>query len=107
METKTPTTKTFEDVKAKRDKQKPPHLTVTGKVLVYTDDTKAYLKDAEPQGFNPTDLILDVIVEKGSGPMKGVYKEFEPYVISSNQVPTYLTVTLRYEEAMEHVKIDG
>lgn len=58
-------------------KEQPNKLYVHGSVLVYTAESEVDVSEANPQGFNPQILILDVVVKHVDGPMKGTSRPFE------------------------------
>jgi hypothetical protein len=57
-------------------KEQPNRLTVHGSVLVYTAETDVQIEKAEVQGINPNILLLNLIITKKEGPMKGVPLHF-------------------------------
>ena len=50
------------------------------------------LKMQVSPGINPTDLILNVVITEGSGPKKGIYKEWNLFQICNNTIQIYRTV---------------
>lgn len=57
-------------------KEDPPGLYVHGSVMVYTAETEVTIKKAEPQGFNPNNLLLNLTIMHKDGPMKGIPRHF-------------------------------
>lgn len=49
-----------------------PSLCVHGSILVYTEETEVALARANPQGINPSILLLNLTITPKPGPMKGV-----------------------------------
>ena len=71
--------------------ENPPALYVHGSVVVHTDGTTVKLTKADPQGINPTILLLDLDIQTKPGPMKGVARTIafdlrEPEVLKYRQV---------------------
>ena len=102
---------TCQDWKAWLSKEPPtPPMTlhVTG---TYTFPTRGYaaeLRSSEPQGINPRDLLLDVVVQAPSGPVPEVLTDVE--VRYDAEVTTeYKTVTiLDYPQVLvEHLGCSG
>lgn len=94
------------NLKAIRDKRFPPCITVTGQVMIYTMDGKATIREADSPSINETILSLELEVKEGSGPMKGVYKEIEPYEYC-NDAQKYKQVNVRYNGKENYITIEG
>jgi hypothetical protein len=76
-------------------KESPQTLYVHGSIMTYHADDKISISKAEPQGINPSILVLDLKLIEGNGPMKGAPKAFN-YENSQEIAKTYSQVTLRY-----------
>ena len=76
-------------------KESPQTLYVHGSIMTYRSDDKISISKAEPQGINPSILVLDLKVIEGTGPMKGTPKAFN-YENSEEISKGYSQVTLRY-----------
>lgn len=78
-------------------KEHPQTLKVNGSIMTYRDDDRIEISEANPQGINPSILLLDLKVINGSGPMKGVPKPFH-YELSNEHIRGYSQVTIRCDE---------
>lgn len=78
-------------------KEQPASLNIHGSIMTYRADDTIELNIAEPQGINPAILVLDLVVNSGSGPMKGTAKHFN-YELSNGSAKKYSQVTIRYSE---------
>jgi hypothetical protein len=73
--------------------ENPPALYVHGSVIVYTEGTTVTLSKADPQGFNPTILLLNLTIQAKPGPMKGVLRPVL-FDIRGPEVLTYRQVQI-------------
>jgi len=77
-------------------KEQPNRVTVNGKAWVYTEEDKVTVREAVPQGINERILLLDVVVDRKMGPMKGTLRAFHfQKVVNGRQ---YDQVTARFPE---------
>jgi len=74
-------------------KENPNQLMVNGTVITYYDDDKLIVSKSNPQGINPTILLLYVKIYKGSGPMKGTQKQFI-YLSNDTKINSYKKVCI-------------
>ena len=81
------------------EKAQPNTLDVSGTVEVYSQADKVSVEEAEPQGFNPNVLIIDVRVQREGGPMKGTMRAYS--YRKTGGVSRYTHVTARYEDGTE------
>ena len=77
-------------------KEVPQTLYVHGSIMTYRANDKVTIIKAEPQGTNPSILVLDLKVIEGTGPMKGTPKGFI-YEDSTEEAKKFTQVTIRYE----------
>lgn len=55
-------------------KQSPAMLTVTASLKYYAGGDVTRLKRADPQGINPTIFLVNGVLERTQGPMKGSWR---------------------------------
>lgn len=72
-------------------KEQPNGIYVHGSVMVYTEETTVSIAKANPQGINPSVLLLNLTVTEVPGPMKGVSRAFF-YGEHGNKVSGYTHV---------------
>lgn len=78
-------------------KEVPQTLYVHGSIMTYHADDKISIEKANPQGINPSILILDLAITQRIGPMKGTPKAFK-YESSEEIAKSYTQVTIRYSD---------
>lgn len=79
-------------ISASRNEKEQPHgLYVHGSVMVFTQETEVKIERAEPQGINPSVLLLRLTITERPGPMKGVPRHFV-YEERGAQVDAYKSI---------------
>lgn len=78
-------------------KEQPQSLYVHGSIMTYSPDDIIEISIANPQGINPSILVLDLEIVPGLGPMKGTPKPFN-YILSDSTAKNYSQVTIRYSD---------
>lgn len=76
-------------------KEQPNTLTVSGSVPTPHEKDTVHLEVAEPQGINPTILLLNLVVNVVPGPMKMTEKTFSSTY--TDNVSRYKEVQINYE----------
>lgn len=76
-------------------KEQPQTLYVHGSIMTDRSDDLIEITKANPDGINPTVLVLDIKVIEGEGPMKGTPKHFS-YQSNDEIIKNYNQVTIRY-----------
>ena len=82
-----------------------PTLHIHGSTLVYTDDTTVTLEKANPQGINPTILLMNLNVVEGTGPRKGVMKPFS-FHVTGEEALQYLQVQIVINDSVPDLLIN-
>jgi hypothetical protein len=75
-------------------KEQPNSLYAHGSVMVYSDASQVSIERTEPQGINPTILLLTLRISEGSGPMKGTPRSFS-YSERGAHVSAFKEVTVQ------------
>jgi hypothetical protein len=87
----------------------PYELIIHGSIMTYRTDDEIIVEMADPQGINPSILLINIIVKQGKGPMKGTAKPFS-LILNNESVKNYTKVTMLLEDGesqTEDVKIFG
>lgn len=71
-------------------------LSVNGKVQVFREDDKVVIAVAEPQGTNHTILVMDLLINEGKLPMKGIEVPF--FFELKDGIELFNQVTVREED---------
>lgn len=91
--------KTLKLTKAEIDcRHKTPFIHVEGQIIVESYEDEVVVVVAEPQGFNPSTLLLNVVVHESNGPKKPQPATFDfREVMTGNEAWTHVQAESKYE----------
>ena len=90
-------------------KEQPDGLYVHGSIMVYTGETEVSIAKTEPQGINPSILLLNLTVNEKPGPMKGIPRAFfyEEHGDSVNEYTQVQVVSNKGDDCTVDIKVFG